>query len=309
MMTLSSAQLDAFERIAQCGSFSKASRDLHLTQPALSRRIQSLEAQLELQLFVRNVGGVELTEAGQKLFKYVQSRRVLEEEFRFELNQQTTGGLGGVIKLAGYSSMVHPVAVPALARLMRKNPEVNAQFVVVESSRLADLLQRAVVDFVITDSFIDRSEIKGQLLGHEVFVAVESTRYRGREGTYLDSSPEDRATEQFFAAQKRNPPHYRRSYMHDEAGIMNGVIRGLGRAIKPRHLLPKKAPIRIIPEFLPVKKPVFLHYRQHAYDTRLQKAVMAELLKYCPRFLRAAMPSEPPDLSNRVVREVRVALP
>ena len=64
---MNSVQLEYFLRIAQTGSFTKAARSLHLTQPALSKQIQLLEEELGSLLFIRHSHGVHLTPEGRKL--------------------------------------------------------------------------------------------------------------------------------------------------------------------------------------------------------------------------------------------------
>ncbi|MGE5168221.1 MAG: LysR family transcriptional regulator, partial [Deltaproteobacteria bacterium] len=51
-------------------NFSRASESLHITQPALTKRIQGLEEALGQALFVRLHGGLELTESGRVLQRY-----------------------------------------------------------------------------------------------------------------------------------------------------------------------------------------------------------------------------------------------
>src|SRR5690606_863462 len=58
-------QLKYFLTIARCGSFSRASAELHIAQPALSSQIAALEAEFDAQLFIRHSRGVELTEVGR----------------------------------------------------------------------------------------------------------------------------------------------------------------------------------------------------------------------------------------------------
>ena len=60
-------QLAAFISVAESGSFSLAANALHLTQPAISKRIAVLEEQLGARLFDRIGKQVKLTEAGQML--------------------------------------------------------------------------------------------------------------------------------------------------------------------------------------------------------------------------------------------------
>lgn len=64
---MDSANLQAFLAVAQSGSFSRAAEQLHLTQPAISKRIASLEQQLGCQLFDRIGRTITLTEAGRAL--------------------------------------------------------------------------------------------------------------------------------------------------------------------------------------------------------------------------------------------------
>src|SRR5688500_15344648 len=72
--TLSQDQLAACAAIARAGNFTRAAAALHLSQPALSRRIAGLEEQLEAVVLVRGRAGVSLTEAGRKLFAFVEAQ-------------------------------------------------------------------------------------------------------------------------------------------------------------------------------------------------------------------------------------------
>ena len=67
MLTLDIASLYAFVVVADTASFSLAAAQLHLTQPAVSKRIAALEAELNTRLFDRLGRKVLLTEAGHTL--------------------------------------------------------------------------------------------------------------------------------------------------------------------------------------------------------------------------------------------------
>lgn len=85
-----------------------------------------------------------------------------------------------------------------------------------------------------------------------------------------------RTTEWFLTAQPRRARprgRIRRSFLQDEAGILLGVELGLGRAVKPRHTIPRGAQVRIDTRYVPVRKPVFLQLRQQRYYGRLHAAV------------------------------------
>ena len=90
------ATLNAFIAIAELGSFSEAAERLHLTQPAVSKRIASLEQQLDVRLFDRLGREVSLTEAGRALLpRAYQILNVLDDTRRAlsNLNGQVTGRL------------------------------------------------------------------------------------------------------------------------------------------------------------------------------------------------------------------------
>src|SRR6185437_5336835 len=75
-------QLRAFVMVAREGNLTRAAEKLHVTQPAVSLQIKSLQAALDLQLFSRNTGGMSLTEDGAKLLPYAERVLAAFIEFR-----------------------------------------------------------------------------------------------------------------------------------------------------------------------------------------------------------------------------------
>ncbi|WP_163014523.1 LysR family transcriptional regulator, partial [Pseudomonas viridiflava] len=93
------ANLNAFIAIAEIGSFSGAGERLHLTQPAISKRIAGLEQQLNVRLFDRLGREVSLTEAGRALLpRAYQILNVLDDTRRDLTN--LTGEISGRLTLA-----------------------------------------------------------------------------------------------------------------------------------------------------------------------------------------------------------------
>ncbi|HEX2531618.1 MAG TPA: LysR family transcriptional regulator [Burkholderiaceae bacterium] len=75
-------QLRTFVVVAQEGNLTRAAERLHLTQPAVSLQIKSLQASLNLQLFSRTPNGMALTNDGAKLLPYAQRVMASVAEFR-----------------------------------------------------------------------------------------------------------------------------------------------------------------------------------------------------------------------------------
>lgn len=59
-------QLEYIMKVAECGSISKAAKQLYLSQPSLTKAIISLESEYEFQIFLRTAKGIELTEKGRE---------------------------------------------------------------------------------------------------------------------------------------------------------------------------------------------------------------------------------------------------
>lgn len=90
--------LQAFITVAETGSFSRAAETLHLTQPAISKRIANLESQLNCRLFDRIGRQTHLTESGQALIP--RARKVLIElEDTRRLLSNMSGDISGTLVL------------------------------------------------------------------------------------------------------------------------------------------------------------------------------------------------------------------
>lgn len=275
MPAISQDQLEAFAAIVRAGSFTRAASTLHLSQPALSRRITALEEQLEVTLLVRGRTGTSLTEAGRRLLDFVEAQRALEEELVGDL-ESSPDSYRGVVRIAGLSSLVPPVVLPALAPFLREHPAVQIEVHRELDRRVIEALAAGRIDFGISQGPAELPGVADILLGSEDFVLVESRIHRSRRDVFLDVSPGDNTTELFLAAQPaRLRPKGRlvRSFLFDEPGITLGVELGLGRAVKPRHTIPKSAALRIDPSFTTLTKPVFLHHRRQRFYGRLHQAI------------------------------------
>ena len=90
--------LTAFIHVSETGSFSKAAERLYITQPAVSKRVSALEAELDVKLFDRIGKSVQLTEAGTALVpSCLRILAELEESRRIVNN--LSGHIGGQLKI------------------------------------------------------------------------------------------------------------------------------------------------------------------------------------------------------------------
>lgn len=283
-MQLSSRQLEAFVAVARTLNFTRAAERLNLTQSALSQRIRKLEEELGAALLVRAPGAVRLTETGSRILRFCEAKESLESEILADLATSRTGELAGAIRLAGHLSVMRPVALPALAALLRENPRIHCELINADLKNLPGMLKRGEADLVILDQELPWAALEKYFLGDEAYVAIESATHRTRPDVWLDINPDDQVTERFFQFQGQSP-QYRRSYMADVYGIIDGVALGMGRAVVPRHMLAGRQDIRILPEYRVQPAGVWLHHYTLPYYSRLQQAVVETLRETFPRAL------------------------
>ncbi|MFU8816877.1 MAG: LysR family transcriptional regulator [Pseudomonadales bacterium] len=140
--------LEAFRAVADCSSFSKAAEQLHLTQPAVSKRIQALEARLQCRLFDRVGKRIYLTAAGEVLRPRADALlRALQDAER-EL-QDLDRRVAGVLGLAtSHHVGLHRLA-PALRTFTRQYPDVQLDIRFEDSEDAHELVRRAATEIAV----------------------------------------------------------------------------------------------------------------------------------------------------------------
>ncbi len=279
-LKLSSVQIESFLALARELNFSRAAESLHITQPALTKRIQNLEEQLGQALFLRLRGGLELTESGRILQRHASSIHSQEREL---LDSLVGGadGVAGFFRLVSFSSALRSILLPAIGGLMRANPNLTCQLSKAEVHELHDLLIDGRTDFCVSLSPCERSGIENVRIGTERNILIESALHPASGNCYIDHNPRDNFTELYFLKQTgATVPVMKRSYFDDIYGVIDAVAAGIGRAVVPTHLVQGDRRVRIPPNQKPFDVDVFLHYRAQDSHTRMQRAVIGALIEH-----------------------------
>jgi len=142
------SNLKAFVSIANTGSFSLASEELFLTQPAISKRIAALEAELDTALFDRIGRKVRLTAAGETLFKHAQ--HILKE---IDNAKQGIANLSetvqGELKIATSHHIGLHRLPSVLTRFVSKYPEVDLAIEFMDSEDACKQIELGEVELAI----------------------------------------------------------------------------------------------------------------------------------------------------------------
>jgi DNA-binding transcriptional LysR family regulator len=150
MHEINSRRLTHLIALAEEGSFARAAQRVHLSQPALSRSIQTLEDELDMKLFDRAARGVAMTAAGRLLVE--RARRVLFETrclFR-DVELLKAHELGEVrIGLGPYTAVV--LLPDLLVEFSRRFPKIKVSIELGEGDALLAKLHAEKVDFLVVD--------------------------------------------------------------------------------------------------------------------------------------------------------------
>ena len=117
-------ELTAFVAVAEEGGMSAASRRLHLSQPALSQTVSSLERQLGIKLLERGSTGVAPTEAGRALLAEARAILARHDEALRRMAEFTTEG-GGVLRLGVPMELPPELLQGALAKFVANCPNTR----------------------------------------------------------------------------------------------------------------------------------------------------------------------------------------
>jgi LysR family nitrogen assimilation transcriptional regulator len=138
-------QLEYFVRVAELGSFSKASRVLGVAQPALSRQVRTLETDLRETLLLRDGRGVRMTEAGKRLFEHGIGILQLVARAREDIDASRDEPTGRVV-VGLPPSIGRRLALPLIEAFKRELPRARLAIVEGLSTHIAEWIATGRVD-------------------------------------------------------------------------------------------------------------------------------------------------------------------
>ena len=143
-MNISIRQLTAFIKVADNGSFTRASDQMHLTQSAVSGLIKELESSLGIVLFDRTTRQLSLSVVGHHLLP--QARRILNEMLLFENEASSLTNLAqGQVRLA--VSQFAASSMPAvIAQFAKEYPDISVSLLDCSAENLLEHIQNIEVD-------------------------------------------------------------------------------------------------------------------------------------------------------------------
>ena len=134
-----------FYTVASTGSISHSSRDLYISQPAISKSISKLEESLGMALFIRNSRGVSLTAEGQVLFQHVEAAFEALERGENELKQIQNLHIGQ-LKIGVSNTLCKYILLPYLKGFIAQYPHVRILIESQDTARTISMLEQQKLD-------------------------------------------------------------------------------------------------------------------------------------------------------------------
>ncbi|MFT5451155.1 MAG: DNA-binding transcriptional LysR family regulator [Enterobacterales bacterium] len=142
------SQLQAFISVAQNRSFSITAQQLHLSQPAISKRISTLEQQLNCKLFDRIGHQVQLTEAGQRLLpRAIKILQDIEDCKRYI--QQLDKNISGKLTIASSHHIGLHRLPSILKRYANEFTDVELDFQFLESEQACEAVRTGKIELAV----------------------------------------------------------------------------------------------------------------------------------------------------------------
>jgi DNA-binding transcriptional LysR family regulator len=167
-----------FNCVSETGNISRAAKQLYISQPAVSKSIQSLEDNLGVTLFIRSSRGVKLTDEGKLLYDYTKSAFDTLKSGEDNLRHVHELGIGH-LRIGASTTLCKYLLLPYLNGFVKENPHIKITIDNQSSSHTMKLLENNALDLGLVAK-PDSDAFHFYSLGpiEDIFVATK---------TYLDN--------------------------------------------------------------------------------------------------------------------------
>lgn len=170
-MSFGLGEIRAFVSVVRTGTFTAAAHQMHITQPALSRRIQLLEQALSAPLFERLPSGPRLTETGQKFLPHAEAMLAALDE-GLEAARSTVKDDHGRVSFAATGALCTGPLIHALRSFLDDTPntDLSLSFHANTSNEVSEAVLQGEAMWGLRYRHDDR--LYSELIGHEVLLFV-----------------------------------------------------------------------------------------------------------------------------------------
>lgn len=160
-------KLATFLTLCRTMHYGRAAEELHLSQPAVSKHVQALEAQYGVKLFTYSGRRLEKTRQGDLLEQYACSLRYNEEKLIRAMHAQPETQL----RIGATKSIGDYILLPEIRRFLAQ-PGNRLEFLVDNTARLLGQLEAGELDFVVLEGIFDKQKYDSFLMRMEPYIGI-----------------------------------------------------------------------------------------------------------------------------------------
>lgn len=163
--------LAVFNAVAETGGISRAAEQLMISQPAVSRHIQSLEHALGVILLERHPRGVNLTEAGEILADYARRLFAIEAQAN-EVFADLRSLRTGVLRIGGSMSLGNYFLPEVIAAFHGQYPHISILLEVGNTDYILDMVRNNRVDMGFIEGQFSEDEFDAELFMYDELIVI-----------------------------------------------------------------------------------------------------------------------------------------
>ena len=160
-----------FMKVCETLNFTQAAKELHITQPAVTKHIQTLENDYQTKLFTFSGKQCQLTKSGKELLDLLTTINNDIQHFKSHLNQdQTPINFGATLTIGEY------VLSDSLAVILSEHPNFQIKMLVDNTETLLKDIDQGKIDFALIEGFFSKEKYDFMPYKTEPFIAVASPK-------------------------------------------------------------------------------------------------------------------------------------
>ncbi|WP_321329003.1 selenium metabolism-associated LysR family transcriptional regulator [uncultured Ilyobacter sp.] len=232
-------KLEIFYCVAEKLNMTTVSKEMYISQPAISQMIKEMEEELGVKLFNRLGKRLYLTDEGELFKTYSRRMMNLYQEFE-EVLDEKKDLKKGKLKI-GASSTIGIYVMPQIIREFIKDyPEIDISLKIGNTEDIANMILKNDIDMAFVEAEVDMNEIKSEEIWKDELIIITHPDHKWGEYQEIDESDlksekfilreEGSGTRKVFeAAMKNNHIKYKESFtLGNTEAIKEIIMTGLG---------------------------------------------------------------------------------
>ena len=172
-------RLKSFCKVFELKSFSKAAKELFVSQPTVSSHVSSLEEELDQKLFDRIGKSVIPTVAGHTIYKY--AKKILELLYKAELEAKLLKNqVVGSIKIGGSTIPGCYILPKVISKYCNSYPKVDIQLEIDDTEKVVNRILEGSLDIGVVGAVYEIEDLFFQKIIDDRMVFVGNSKYLGK---------------------------------------------------------------------------------------------------------------------------------